>query len=134
MDITDFLNVVDNTTTICAMLNSKNQKMDKIAPIHQLLVTKENITEIINKIYIKKKELVNPDIINALRHLCDIVSVEPEKTKKFTRLHAIYLMRKEILENASELYAESNEDELFEESIMELDILMEILKEHTIIR
>lgn len=115
--------------------------MDKnIAPTQQLLVTSDNITDVINKIYIKKKDIVDPNIVNALRHLCAVVDRDKKEIeahphapfKNPQRMRAVFLMRKEILENASEIYIDSEEEVLFNEASAELDIIVKILEEHTI--
>jgi len=104
--------------------------MEELAPKKQLLVTSENITEIVNKIMVKKSDIKDPRIIDNLRHLCEIA--EKRKDSKITL--AVFIARKEVLEEAGEIYATNGIDSLFEESTKELDVILEILKEHTITR
>lgn len=115
--------------------------MDKnTAPTQQLLITRDTIGDIVSKIYIKKSDVVNPNVVENLRRLCDKVDRDKKEItanpnapfKNPQRMLAIFLMRKEILENASEIYIEGNEDSLFAESTEELEIIMQVLKEHTI--
>jgi hypothetical protein len=113
---------------------------EKSAPTKQLLVTRDNITDVVNRIYIKKSDVLNPHIVESLRHLCDVVERDKKEIeahpmapfKNPQRMLAIFLMRKEILENASEIYIENNEDVLFAEAIDELEVILKILEEHTI--
>ncbi len=107
---------------------------ENIAPTKQLLVTKDNVTQIVNRIYVKKKDIVNPEVVNSLRHLCDIVDKDTPDRKTPQRMLAIFLMRKEILENACEIYIENNEEVLFAEATDELQAILQIIEEHTITR
>lgn len=104
--------------------------MEELTPKKQLLVTSENITEIVNKIMVKKSDIKDPKIIDNLRHLCEIA--DKRKDPKITL--AIFMARKAVLEEAGEIYATNDVDLLFEEATNELNIILEILKEHTIIR
>lgn len=102
--------------------------MEELAPKKQLLVTSENITEIVNKIMVKKSDIKDPRIIDNLRHLCEIA--DKRKDPKITL--AIFMARKAVLEEAGEIYATNDIDLLFEESTKELDVILDILKEYTI--
>lgn len=104
--------------------------MEESAPKKQLLVTSDNITEVVNKIMVKKSDIKDPRIIDNLRHLCEIA--DKRKDPKITL--AVFMARKAILEEAGEIYATNNIDPLFEETTNELNVILEILKEHTIIR
>lgn len=115
--------------------------MDKnVAPTQQLLITRDTIGEIVRKIYVKKSDIVNPTVVDSLRRLCDKVDRDKKEIearphapfKNPERMLAIFLMRKQILENASEIYIEGNEESLFTESSEELDIIVQVLKDHTI--
>lgn len=115
--------------------------MDKnTAPTQQLLITRETIGDIVKKIYVKKSDIVNPTVIETLRRLCDRVEKDPKEIearphapfKNPQRMLAIFLMRKQILEDASEIYIDGNEDGLFKETYEELDIILQVLKDHTI--
>lgn len=98
------------------------------APKAQLLITEHNITEVVQRIFVKKKDISDPRIVDNLRHLIQSGMDNNDPVKRL----AIFVARKEILENASEIYAEKGEDLLFEESVIELNVILEILKEYTI--
>jgi uncharacterized protein YqeY len=102
--------------------------MSETAPTKQLLVTEHNVTGIIHRYFVKKKDIVDPNIVNTLRHLCKIA----DKRKDPVITLAIFEARKQILEEACEIYAEAGQDELFDEQMKELNVVMELLKEHTI--
>ena len=100
------------------------------APQQQLMITAENANTIINRVYVKKKDIIDPRIIDNLQHLCNAAKVKNDPK----RMLAIFNARKELLENASEIYAEQGEDQLFDEHVTELEVLIEILKEYTLQR
>lgn len=101
------------------------------APKEQLLITEHSVTEIANKIYMKKSGIVNPDVIASLRHLCKVSEkhgYDPEQQLM------IFLMRQEILKHASELYFSEDIEQLFDESSDELEVIKEIIKTQSITR
>lgn len=102
---------------------------EKDAPIEQLMVDEYNIREIIDRIYVKKSTMINPDIVLSLRHL-----VAVNDTKDHIRQLRIFQLRKQILEEASEIYISNGEEKLFDESVDELEVIMKILEDHTITR
>ena len=108
---------------------TKGQTAKIVAPNQQLLITEHNISEIVNKIYVKKKDIPNPDVIAALKHL-----VKVNDTKDPERQLLIFLMQKDILEHASEIFIEHNEDILFEETNDQLNIILELIKDFTVKR
>ena len=97
------------------------------APTKQFLVTKDNILEVVNKIYVKKSSLPNPNIIERLKGLCEI----NKDNNPIVQL-AIFEARKEVLESACEIYIEHEQDLLFEEANDELNLIVQMLAEHTI--
>ena len=108
---------------------------ENIAPIRQLLVSTENIQEVVNKIYVKKSDIKDPRILDNLHHLCNVVEQDKRSSiLKSARMLAVFEMRKDILENASEIYAENGEEELFDEHTNELEVILEVLKEYTLVK
>jgi hypothetical protein len=103
--------------------------MSKTAPKAQFLVTEDNVLEVVNKIYVKKKDIKDPRIIDSIRHLCQINKQHDPVVQL-----AIFLARKEVLENACAIYIETEQEVLFEESNTELNIILEMLEKHTITR
>lgn len=106
--------------------------MDTQAPKEQLLITSETITEVVRKIYVKKSNIINPEIVNELRHLCKVAEKETKGRRAAERMHEIFQLRKQMLESASEIYIEVDETILFEEATEELGVIIDILEKHTL--
>lgn len=104
--------------------------MEKITPIEQLLLTEENLVETVLKIYVKKKDVPDPNIINNLKHLYKAAKYKSNPA----RMLALFEARLKILEGASEIYLEKDEDLLFDEAMSELDVIEQILQFHKITR
>jgi hypothetical protein len=111
------------------VIQTRPIKLGETAPTKQLLLTEQNVHEVVGKIYVKKSDIANPDIINTLRHLCAI-----NKTNDPAVQFGIFLARKDMLEKATQIYFESNQEELFNESADELEVIIEVLKQCTITR
>jgi len=101
------------------------------APEKQLLITEHNVQEIANRmIYVKKKGLKDPRIVENLRHLVE----KANQKNSPKRMLALFEARKKILEEASEIYAMENEESLFNECTDELAVIIQMIKDYTIIR
>jgi hypothetical protein len=102
---------------------------EEIGPKKQILITEQNVHEIVQKLYVKKDTIVNVAAINNLRHLCS-VNTDNDPVRQLR----IFQARKAILENSCEIFLEAEEEKLFDESSEELDLLLKILEKHTLAR
>lgn len=104
--------------------------MSESAPTKQLLLTEHNVTGAIHRYFVKKKDVVDPDIVNRLRHLCKIADKrnDPRITLE------IFEARKQILEEAVEIYACADQEELCDEQMKELYVVLDLLENHTVIK
>ena len=105
----------------------KSEKSQDVAPTTQFMVDENNITQIMEKFYIKKKDIPDPRIIGELKNLCTNAEYKRDPIKML----ALFEARKEILENAGEIYALKSEVSLFEQTVKELEALMAIIEQHT---
>jgi hypothetical protein len=111
------------------LLKTQPVRREETAPVKQLLLTEQNVHEVVGKIYVKKGSMTNPDIINTLRHLCAI----NRQNDPMVQL-GIFLARKDMLEKATQIYLETDQEELFNETADELEVIIEVLKQCTITR
>ena len=88
-------------------------------------LTPEALPKMLHNLCIKKGDLENPEIVSSLKKLLDLSS---EKNNPL-RNRAILEARKRILEQASDLYMELNEDELYFAQLEEITSIELILKE-----
>jgi len=101
------------------------------SPEKQLLITEHNVQEIANRmIYVKKRGMTDPRIVENLRHLVERANQKSSPK----RMLALFEARKKILETASEIYAMENEESLFNECTDELAVVIQMIKDYTIIR
>jgi DNA-binding transcriptional regulator GbsR (MarR family) len=97
---------------------------EQMAPLKQLLIDANNITEVANRIIVKKSDIPDPNLVNILRNLCKAKQTPEVTMTKF-------LVRKAIVENASQLYAEKGLDDDFDQSVLEIEVIEEILKQYS---
>jgi hypothetical protein len=100
--------------------------MSNNAPTTQLLVTSTNISEIMNRFYVKKKMIHNPRVIGNLKHLVEIAKDNTEDVYK------LFQARKQILEYAGEVYIQFEIDSELIECSEELEAILQMLDEHAL--
>jgi hypothetical protein len=110
-------------------VHSTPDKKVIVAPKAQLLVTENNVSEVLQRIFVKKSAIINPDIINSIKHL---VRVNTNKDPK--RQLALFYMRQQVLDYAGEIYIMNDETQLFDESALEAEVIMKLVEECTIVR
>ena len=110
---------------------TKMSEESKNAPIEQLVVSEDNVINVVNRIVLKKKDIGNPDVVSNLRRLVRIAKNNPNS--RMTAL-ALFKARKEILEYANEVYFIAEQEKMVDETTLELEAIAEILEKYTTLK
>lgn len=92
--------------------------------IKVIKLTPETLPKIVHTIAVKKRDIENPEIIDALKKL---LNASPNRLDP-SRNKAVLVARKRILEQATSIYYEADESELYYAALEETEVIENILK------
>lgn len=83
-----------------------------------------SLDSVMSTIAVKKKDIKNPEVIEGLQFMCK--HINPKNYTKQT-MQELLAHRLALLEGICEVYIEQDQEDLFEVSVQEIDIIKELL-------